>query len=349
MKKILNILIFSLLFPVFLFSQEFRYNTEVLFFFDNTEFAKSNLAIDQTMAGVSLTQELGWKFDKNHYIMGGVNAIKNLGGKNFLDKINFLAYYQLKDKNTLFKAGIFPRYGLLSDYSNFFFQDSIDFYNHTMEGLYLLKGNERHFIKLWLDWTGLQSETDRETFFIGASGYKKFGKLFFADFQSYMFHFATTRPNVDGLTVSDNLLGQLSIGLKHSNNNGLNNFRLSAGVLSGFERDRINMDNYGTPTGGVAQFDIDYKEFGMENLFYYGQERMVLYDRYGNQLYWGNPFLRSEMYYQNKLYWTFLDNKYVKGQVTARTHFSEGNFLFEQMLTLSARINNDQPKKAQRK
>lgn len=343
--RLFNIFVFALLFPVVLFSQELKYNTEVHFFFDNTEFAKSNLAIDQTMAGVTLTQEIGWEFDDKHYIMGGVDAMKRLGGHDVLDDIHLLAYYHLKDDNTLFKVGTFHRHDLLDDYSNFFFQDSISFYKHTMEGIYFVKGDEKQFVKLWLDWTGLQSETERESFYLGASGYKKFGKLFFADFQSYMHHFATTRPNPKHLTVSDNLLGQLSVGLKYSNKKGLNNLRFSVGVLSGFERDRINMDNYGTPTGGVAQLDFDYKGFGIENLFYYGQERMVLYERYGNELYWGNPFLRSNMYLQNKLYWNFINNDHVKGQIAARTHLSEGKVYFEQMLTLSAHINNYHSKK----
>lgn len=347
--KSLNILIFILLFPVLLFSQELKYNTELHFFFDNTEFSRSNLAIDQTMAGVSLTQELGWKFDGKHHIMGGVNAMKSLGGSEFVNSVNFLAYYQLKDENTLFKAGVFPRYDLLNDYSNFFFQDSIGFYNRTMEGLYVLKGDNKQFVKLWLDWTGLQSSDTRESFFIGASGYKEFGEYVFADFQSYMFHFATTRPNLSFQTVSDNLLGQLSVGAKYSNPKiGLNNLKFSLGILSGFERDRIDMDSYETPTGGVARLDVDFKGFGTENLFYFGQERMVLYNKYGNQLYRGNPFLQAKSYIQNKLYWNFLDNEYVKGQISSRTHFSERKVFFEQMLTVSAQINNDHPKKSPR-
>lgn len=344
--KHLNILFLALLFPVFLFSQELKYNTEVHFFFDNNEFSKSNLAIDQTMAGVTLTQEIGWKFDDKHYIMGGVDAMKSLGGHQVLNDIHLLAYYQLKDENTLFKVGAFHRHDLLDDYSNFFFQDSVGYYKHTMEGAYFLKGNEKQFIKLWLDWTGLQSEEDRESFFVGASGYKEFGKYLFADFQSYMFHYATTRPNITYQTVVDNVLGQFSVGAKYSNEKiGLNNLKLSVGVLSGFERDRINMDNYGTPIGGVARLDANFRGFGTENLLYYGQERMVMYHKYGNQLYWGNPFLRSKSYMQNKLYWNFLDNDHVKGQIAARAHYSEGKFFFEQMLTVSAHINNYHPKK----
>ena len=75
---------------------------------------------------------------------------------------------------------------------------------------------------------------------------------------------------------------------------------------------------------------------------------MSFYEQYGNHMYWGNPFLRSANYIQNKLYWKFLDNEHVTGQLAAKTHFSEGKIFFEQMLTLSAHINNYHPKKVKR-
>ena len=343
--KFYKFLFIGLIFPSLLFSQDFKWNTELNFFFDNTEFAKSKFAIDQIMAGVVLTQELGWKFDEKHYIMGGVDAMKSLGGTKIFNDFHLLAYYQLKDENTLFKVGSFHRHDLLDDYSSFFFQDSVSFYKHTMEGIYMMKGDEKQYLKLWLDWTGLQSATERESFMVGASGFKKIGKLFFADFQSYMFHYATTRPNLRGLTVTDNVQAQLSAGFHYANSHGINNLLVSAGVLSGFERDRVDMNNYGTPTGGVVRLDFDYRGFGTENLLYYGQPRMALYYRHGNNMYWGNPFLRSSSYLQNKVYWNFLSTDFVKGQLAARTHFSEGKVYFEQLLTLSASINNYRPKK----
>ena len=346
--KFHKLLLIGLISPLFLFSQELKWNSELNFFFDNNEFAKSPLAIDQTMAGVTLTQEIGWKFDDKHYIVGGVDAMRSLGADKLVNDIHLLAYYQLKDENTLLKVGSFHRHDLLDDYSDFFFQDSIKYYRHTMEGMYFRKGNENQFVKLWLDWTGLQSATERETFFIGASGYKKFGKLFFADFQSYMFHYSITRPNPRGLTVSDYLLGQLSGGVNYSNRSGINKLLVSVGLLSGYERDRVDMNNYGTPTGGVARVEFDYRGFGTENTLYYGQPRMVLYYRHANNLYWGNPFLRAESYMQNKVYWNFINNDHIKGQLAARAHFSDGKVYFEQMLTLSAHINNYHPKKVKR-
>lgn len=320
-------------------AQEPKGYSALHFFFDNTEFAHSQLTTDQTMAGIGLTQQIGWQWEGKHRIMGGVYAQKKLGNTRFINTVQLLAYYQLKATNTLFKVGAFERDALLNDYSNLLFQDSVTYYKHTMEGMFLQKGDERQFIKLWLDWTGLQSATERESFFIGTSAYQRFGKLLFVDFQSYLFHYATTRPNIHGQSVCDNLLGELSIGLTHSNAHGLNNLRLSVGMLAGFERDRRKMDDYRTPLGLTLRANVQYKHFGTENTFYYGQKQMTLYPQYGNRLYWGNPFLRSGSYFQNKLYWNFLDTKYVKGQLAARTHFAEQKVFFEQMLTLRANLH----------
>lgn len=339
-----RIFIIVLCLPALVFGQKLKWNTEFDFFFDNTEFAKSTVTRDQTMAGATLTQELGWEFDKNHRIVGGVDAMKSLGSHDFVTDFHLLAYYQLENENTLFKAGVFHRHGLFDDYSNLFFQDSIDYYKHTVEGLYLKKGDDTQHMKLWLDWTGLQSETERESFFLGASAFKKFGSVFFADFQSYMYHFATTRPNMPNMSVSDNVLGQVSVGLDFAGRNKHDFFRLSGGLLAGYERDRLKMDEYNTPLGFVIKADAQYKAFGTENIVYLGEKRMSLYPNYGNQLYWGNPFLRAGNYFQNKIYWNVIDTKYITGKLASRVHLSEGNLHFEQLFTLNASINNEKSK-----
>lgn len=346
MKKHLLIVILILAgLPVSTTAQELQWNLNMNYFFDNTEFAPSGLSTDQTMAGVHFAPEIGMKWDGNHSLYGGVDLMKKSASKSVLDKAKLIAYYQFKNENTLFKAGAFPRADLLSDYSTAFFQDSINYYRPVMEGLYLKKGTEKEFFKLWMDWTGLQTNTDRETFYLGASAYKQIRGPFFADFQSYMFHFAGMNPINPDITVCDNLLAQLSVGVKYSNIWVFNNLMASAGVLSGFERDRYDINNYGTPIGAIIRLNADYKGFGTENNLYFGQPRMVLYRRYGNELYWGNPFYREGRYIESKLYWNVIETQTVHGQLAAKFHYTEGRVLFEQLFTLRAAIGSDQPRK----
>ena len=330
-----------LIFPAASIAQEFQWKVNLNYFFDNTEFSESTLTKDQTMAGVHFSPELGMKWDQNNSIFGGVDMLKKSGSNTVVDKVKFIGYYQFHDDNTLLRAGSFQKGELLSNYSDFFFQDSVRYYRPVMEGLYFRKGNECAFFNLWLDWTGYQTENDRESFFLGASGYKSFGSLFFVDFQSYMFHFATTRPDTQGYGVCDNLLGQVSAGVNYSNNRGLNSLLFSIGTLAGFERDRQKMSDYKTPVGLVLRANADYKSFGTDNKFYFGQSRMTMYEKYGTDLYWGNPFLRSGNYVESKWYWNLIKSQYVKGQLAAKMQFSEGKVFFEQVFTLSASIGND--------
>ncbi len=332
--KFILILIF---FPSILFGQKLTWNAGLNFFFDNTEYAGSSYTIDQTMAGVHLAPEIGVKWERNHAIFGGANVQRNLGMTPAIYKVNLLAYYQYKDERRVFRAGSFLKNELLDDYSNLFFQDSVRYYRPTMDGLYFKKGDKNRFIKLWLDWTGLQSDTVRESFFLGASGYYTLPKGFFMDFQSYVFHYSVMRPVLPDQHVCDNILAQASIGYRYSDKNGCK-ILVSGGVMGGFERNRKFMDDAYVPIGFVGRADAEYKRFGMENLLYAGKPRMKMYGEFGNELYWGNPFLRGNFYLQNKLYWKVFDTKYVQGELAARTHFSEGKVFLEQMFTLSAKI-----------
>ncbi|MGC3977216.1 MAG: hypothetical protein QM751_02650 [Paludibacteraceae bacterium] len=337
MKKS-KIILFLFIFPIYIFGQEFTLKSGVNFFFDNTEFAGSSYTLDQTMAGVHLAPEIGLKWDKSNSLYGGVNMLKQLGSIKTIDNVRLLAYYQFKDKNTFFRAGAFEKEDLFNDYSNFFFQDSVRYYRPIIEGLFLKKGNDRRYFKLWLDWTGLQSDTIRESFFLGASAYHAFARSFFTSFQSYVFHYAGTRPSHPNQHVCENILAQISLGYKYSGKDW-NNVTVSGGVLAGFERNRQFMDDTYIPVGFVAQADAEYKRWGVQNLLYAGQPRMKLYNEFGHNLYWGNPFLRGNLYFQNKIYLKVFDTKYVTGELASRQSFSEGKLYFEQLFLLSASLS----------
>lgn len=338
MKKTIQLLLFLFL-SASMLAQHLDWKAGVNFFFDNTEFARSAYTTDQTMAGVNLSPEIGVKWSTENTVFAGVNVLKKLGSASFSNNIQLLTYYQFQDKKTIFRAGAFLKENLLDDYSNFFFQDSITYYRPTIQGLYLKKGDKKHFVKLWLDWTGLQSDTIRESFFLGTSAYQQLNDHFFFDFQSYVFHYANTQPAHPEQNVCDNILAQLSAGYHYKNQSGLNKLIFSAGILAGFERNRKWKDDYSMPIGLVGKADLEYKEWGIENLLYAGEPRMKLYGSLGGNFYWGNPFLQGKFYLQNKIYWKVFDTKYVSGQLASRIHCCEKNIFFEQLFTLSANIN----------
>lgn len=339
MKTNLFIAIFLVFFVSFLYAQKPLWNMNANYFFDNTEYAKSTITKDQTMTGVHFNPELGLTFDSVHSIFAGGDLLKVAGSDKFVDYIEPVVYYRYHTPKSTFYAGVFPRSELFFNYSDLFFQDSVAYFKPTVQGIYWKAGTPNSFFNLWLDWTGHQTATVRETFFVGASAHHKFG-LMFLDFQSYMFHFADTRPMNPTYSVCDNLLAHFSVGVDYSNQTGIDTLLLAAGVLAGGERDRSVVNGSYFPVGAVIRLNAEYKGFGTQNMLYYGDSRDVFYNKYNNALYWNNPFLRSGFYFQSKWYLDVIRSQSVNGKLSMNLHFSEGKMMFEQVFTLKAMLNN---------
>ncbi|HLP04733.1 MAG TPA: hypothetical protein VK152_04810 [Paludibacter sp.] len=310
------------------------------YFFDNTEYARSTLTKDQTMTGVHFSPEAVLSWDSVHHLSAGVDLLKTAGSVNMLDAVRPVAYYQYKTASTNFYAGAFPRSAVLSNYSDLFFQDSVAYYRPTLEGIFWQRGNAEGFFNLWLDWNGHQTAINHETFFVGASAHKKWGHAF-TDFQSYLFHFANTNPPVPGFHVCDNALAHWSAGFDYSNQTGLDTLLVAAGVLAGFERERNIPNSTYLPVGIVVRANVDYSGFGVQNTLYAGNPRQLIYGKYGNELYWNNPFLRAGFYLQSKWYLQVIRNRFATGRLNLNLHFSEGRMMYEQVFTLRATLSSD--------
>lgn len=321
------------------YAQELQWKAGVHYFFDNTEYERSSLTQDQTMNGVHFSPEIGMSWDASHAIFGGVNALKISGSKVFLDKIDFTAYYQYQCDNVNFKAGAFHRADLLSNYSDFFFQDSVINFRPIMQGVFWQVGSPKAYVNLWLDWVSHQTAVDRETFYVGASAHKSFQNLF-ADFQSYIYHYANLNPTNPALHVCDNALAHISLGYSYSNKQGLDTLLFAVGALAGFERDRGMGDEGYVPIGAVLRANVEYRGVGLKNTLYVGDPRMIMYEKYGGSFYWSNPFLRSKSYLQSKLYLKVLKNQWIDGKLGVNFHFTEQKVLFEQTFSAIVSLNS---------
>ena len=342
MKIKLLITVFAVLLMSKLSAQKPLWNANVNYFFDNTEYAKSTITKDQTMTGVHFTPELGLALDSVHSFFAGGDFLKVAGSDKFVDYIEPIAYYRYHTQKSTFYAGVFPRSELFSNYSDLFFQDSVAYFKPTIQGIFWQAGTQNSFFNLWLDWTGHQSPTVRETFFVGASAHQKIG-LMFVDLQSYMFHFAK-RLNMSSTDhLCDNILAHLSVGVDYSNQTGLDTLLFAAGVLAGAERDRggsFEPGSSSTPVGCVVRLNAEYKGFGTQNMLYWGDRRDVFYNNYSNALYWNNPFLRAGFYFQSKWYLDVIRSQSVNGKLSMNLHFSEGKMMFEQVFTLKTMLTN---------
>lgn len=309
------------------------------YFFDNTEFAGSSLTVPQTMSGMHVTPKLNVNFEPNHSLITGIDVLMLAGASKRFQEFMPVAYYQLKTKNQKLLVGSFPRTESISNYSDFLFQDSINYFRPNLHGIYWNIGNNKKFINLWLDWTGKQTETDKETFFSGISGYHEFTSGLFIDFQSYLFHFAKTKTSLPDEHVCDNLQAIFSAGYTTNKLAIDNQFQISVGIFAGYERERNVPDALYTPLGIVLQLDFERKFWGINSKLYTGEPRMRMYSKFSNNLYWGNPWLQSDFYLENKLYIKIINNKYVQGKIAYQLHVSENKVFHEQVFTLNASID----------
>lgn len=319
-------------------AQEYRWRAEFDYFFDNTEYNGTPFVNSQTMNGIWFNPVGSVAWDSLHTLYGGVNLLKIPGMKNAIDKVDVTLYYQYRTPKILFQVGAFPRKEVLSNYNNFFFKDSIDNFLPLIQGIFWQIGNNDHFFNAWMDWTGYATPAARENFFIGFSGRAAKG-LFFADFQSYMFHYSNTSPATPGVGVSENLQLQVSAGWRYDDKKVFASM-ISMGILMGYERDRRFENTLCRPVGFTARVDAEYYGIGTQNTLYVGDPRMRLFDTFGGDLYWGTQFLRGKSYVESEWYARLLETDRVKARLNVNFHISEGNVFFQQMLNVSVVIDN---------
>ena len=339
MKKLFWIVIFLFLIVFEGFTQEKKWKVELFPFFDNTEFGKSAVKIPQTMTGVIFAPEAGLRWDSVHNVNIGVNLVHEFGSPKAIDKFYPTAYYEYDNGPITFIMGAFPRYKTIEKYPRLFFQDSISYYRPNINGIFWEFRQGQRYLNLWLDWTGRQSETIREAFFMGISGRYNLGILYFQHF-GYMFHFAGKMHPVVQEALHDNGLFYTSVGVDLSGKTGLNKLEANGGWVIGLERSRADNTGWIKMNGFLMEIRVEYKVIGLFNSFYKGRGQMYFYNSLGNELYWGDPVYRAKTYNRSDFYIRFIQNRNVNMELTYSLHYLESRIYHEQMLKVRININN---------
>lgn len=319
------------------YSQELTWQTRLFSFFDNTEFSGSAFAVPQTMAGVMVAPEIGLKWDSVHRINAGVSLMHEFGSSLAVDRFYPTAYYEYLSGPIRFLMGAFPRSPVLDRYPRDFFRDSISYYRPNVNGLFLGYNKKASYINVWLDWTGRQTETVHEAFFIGFSGRYSWKKLYFQHF-GYMRHFAATKSPVVTEALHDNLLFQTSLGLDLSGKTIFNKLDVNAGWVIGLERARADNTGWISLNGLIFETNIEYRFIGLLNTFYNGHGLMYFYKDHGDDLYWGDPLYRARTYDRADFYIDFTKNKFISTKLTYSLHFAEKRIYHEQLLKVSVNL-----------
>jgi hypothetical protein len=317
-------------------AQEYKWRVGLDYFFDNHEYTDSPFAVQQTMTGVWLNTLGGISWDVSHAIFGGANLLKIPGLQPTVNKVDITLFYQFETPRVLFRAGAFPRNEVLGNYGDFFFRDSVNHFVPQMQGIFWQIGSDRNFFNLWLDWTGMPTPEQRESFLFGFSG-RVSKQMFFADFQSYINHLANTTGEFH-YGVSEQMQILASLGVDYEAKSGFRGL-ISAGVLAGVERIRRENLTH-SPIGFVARANAEFWGIGTQNTLYVGDPRMKFYPQEGNTLYWQTPFLRAGSYVQSKWYIRLLETPRARVRFNYNLHFSEGKMMHQQMLTVSANVGN---------
>jgi hypothetical protein len=291
------------------------------------------------MTGIQLAPELGLTWDSVHMTAAGVNLLHEFGSGNPVDKIYLTAYYELNRKPFRFLMGAFPRDNLLDNYPRIFFQDSISYYRPNINGIFWEISSEKNYVNLWLDWTGRQSETVREAFFIGLSGRYSSGLFYLQHFGS-MFHFAKDLDPIVEKGIYDNALFVTSAGIDMSGRTFLDVLDLNAGWAAGVERSRAGETGWITNEGLLIEARLGYRHLGIFNSLYIGEGQMAFYEDLNNDLYLGDPVYRAGNCNRSDFFVNFIRNDKINLRLTYSLHFAESNVYHQQMLKVSVNLNN---------
>jgi hypothetical protein len=339
MKASFYFLVIFLLIYSDAFAQQKNWRLDVFSFFDNTEFGRSAVKIPQTMAGVQVAPEFGVVWDTVNKVNIGINLLHEFGSPNAIDKFYPTAYYESDRGPYRFLMGAFPRSRTIENYPRLFFQDSISYYRPNINGFFTEYRKGDSYFNVWLDWTGRQSKTLNEEFFIGFSGKYKTG-IFYLQHFGAMFHYAGKMDPVVEEPLHDNLLFLTSAGIDLSGLTCFSKLEANAGWAIRLERSRSDNSGWIASNGFLMETRLEYKWFGIFNTFFAGNDMMHYYNVLGNKLYWGDPTYRSRTSDRSDFYISFLQSRSVDLDLTYSLTFMESRVYHEQMLKLIVNLNS---------
>lgn len=318
-----------------------EYGADFRFHFDNREFAYSQDAItpSMTVAAVVLTPSVGFSVRQSraveHRLTAGVELAHDLGSQTHRDLFReVLLYYDahVRARRGSFEgvAGIFPRRFLEGEYSEAFFSDSLLFADRNLEGLLLKWSSPRFNAELGCDWMGQAGYARKERFQVISSGAWQVHPLIYLGWTGSFYHYAGSElaPGV----VDNHLLEPwVKVGFLRPSTR--QEITLKAGLLAGYQCDRVRSSEPVFPIGGEVTLKGRYKSLSLQNAVYFGNNLQPFYGRfdlggnkYGHDLYFGAPFYTG-FYDRVEFAWMPALTRYLDLRLAVRAHFSGAGFL----------------------
>ncbi len=286
MKKLHQILFFISL-STSLWSQSTDWYANFYNIMDNREYDQS-IGNPQSIMGARIDVAAGLKQDSVSGLYLGVNYMYEYGGD--LDSITptLNLYYEIERQDFAFYAGSFPK-NKLQSFPKFMFSDSLNYYTPNMGGMAFDFRRKWGNMCVFVDWTGRQSPTKRESFVAGFCGtYQR--NAFYIEKFGYMYHYALRSGDNPDEHIEDNGVGAIYFGADLSGETVLDIFKCNVGMVGNYDRIRPGDINY---YGGVmGRINAHYKRFGIDVTSYWGDKLTALL---GDQLYRNGNYTRTDL------------------------------------------------------
>jgi len=281
------------------------WNTSLNHFFDNREY-NNTINWSQTLFGLRLAPEIGLRFDHFYSIMVGMNFLANYGDRPAIKATDYIAYFQYQGNKFNCYAGLIPRSKSIGGYAYAFFSDSINYYVPNLSGMLLQYRGKSGYAEFGIDWKSMITNSEREKFLLFHSSRINI-RSFYAGLQASMYHHGTTHLDDE---LVDNILLYPHIGVDLAAATRFDLFDVRVGWMQAFQNDRTYVGKYVTPGGFQFDLQLEKWRFGIINTLYTGQNLMPYWEvpnlrgYYRSDLYWGEPFYRSDSVYDRlELYW----------------------------------------------
>ena len=309
--------------------------------FDNRE-GDTEYAAAKTFFQTQLAPEIGISLSEDrHRIAAGVVWTQPIGCEWEGHRLSPTVYYRYQNKGLRFAMGMFGRDQLYAEMPNYIWNDSVKYTQRNIRGALIAYRNDKGYFQAFLDWRGMQTETQREAFNIIASGERRHaGGRFLWGGLAMMNHLALDKSGRPDQHVIDNLLYNPYVGVDFERiapGLPLDSCSLRVGALGALTRDRGDGD-WLTPVGVWADLDIGWRFLELKNTFYAGGKLYPLYGRYNFILEQGEPYYAASLYNRTSLGVVFLKRKFMTLKASLDFNIAPSHFNFYQRVILSFAI-----------
>ncbi len=301
MKMIFILLLIS---PVPSFSQKPHFSFTFTGFGDNREF-HNGLSRAQTFFGTLGNAELGTSID-GHTVAAGISEIYEFGSRIDFHTPQLILYYKYENPGLLFQFGSFPRMGRI-DFPLAMLADTLLYYRPQVEGIFSRITRTWGHQLAFVDWTGRQTGTVRESFMAGSSGEIRFGKGFIENYL-LLNHLAHTSVKPEGQHIKDYFGFSVLAGIRYGNEIRLSGY-LKGGILTSFYRERSVTDGFLDSHSLTLEGYGQYRNYAVKTILHNGGKHHFAH---------GDPLYRFGNYWRSDLIWNFFRLK----QVQARFNWS---------------------------